>query len=118
MNRLYVTYHPGSRVFSTMREYRDPFHNIVIPANFATDLATVPRIFWALISPFDLGIRAPVIHDYLYQEKRLSRYKCDQIFWLDMYEESVPAWKRETAYWATRVFGWMWYHGFIRVKGR
>ena len=37
---------------------------ITIPSDFPTDLATVPRIFWALMPPTGAYERAAVLHDF------------------------------------------------------
>ena len=37
---------------------------IIIPAGFATDLATIPRIFWALLPPSGVYEKAAVVHDF------------------------------------------------------
>ena len=89
-----------------------------------TDLASVPRICWALISPWDVA-RAAIIHDHLYAALR-SYYKdrlnngtwsyttwkkgkdlSDTIFLLGMKsaDPKVPVWKIYPAYWAVRLFG-------------
>ena len=41
-----------------------------------TDLASTPRIIWALISPWDVA-RAAIIHDHLYAKLRLY-YKTEK----------------------------------------
>ena len=85
-----------------------------------TDLASTPRIIWALISPWDVA-RAAIIHDHLYAKLRLyyktdsmmqSKWKAakvlsDKIFLLGMKsaDPKVPCWKIYPAYWAVRVFG-------------
>lgn len=38
---------------------------ITVPAGFVTDLATSPRVFWALIPPQGSYEAAAVLHDYL-----------------------------------------------------
>ena len=38
---------------------------IVVPNGFKTDLASIPRVFWALFPPFGKYIRASIVHDYL-----------------------------------------------------
>lgn len=38
---------------------------ITIPQNFQTDLASVPRVFWAILPPFGRYSKAAVLHDYL-----------------------------------------------------
>ena len=40
---------------------------ITIPAGYITDLASVPRICWGFIAPFDVA-RAAVVHDMLYEK--------------------------------------------------
>ena len=85
-----------------------------------TDLASVPRICWALLAPWDVA-RAAVIHDHLYaacrEYKKSEGYKystwkkaralSDKIFLLGMKaaDPNVPAWKVYPAYWSVRVFG-------------
>ena len=85
-----------------------------------TDLASVPRACWALISPWDVA-RAAIIHDHLYAALRnycdKEKYSytvwkrgkdlSDTIFLLGMKsaDPKVPAWKIYPAYWAVRLFG-------------
>jgi hypothetical protein len=38
-----------------------------VPPGFATDFASVPRPFWAIISPWGRHGRAAIVHDFLYQ---------------------------------------------------
>ena len=89
-----------------------------------TDLASVPRICWAVISPWDVA-RAAIIHDHLYAKLRLyytsghgmssnwywkwkaAKVLSDKIFLLGMKsaDPKVPFWKMYPAYWAVRLFG-------------
>lgn len=102
---------------------------ITVPAGYITDLASVPRSIWAVISPFDVA-RAAVIHDLLYEyintqyktvnnsaaaedgpatKKEREHYReiADNIFREAMRnsEPSVPGWKIWSAYTAVRLFG-------------
>ena len=45
---------------------------ITCKKDFVTDLASVPRICWMLIAPWDIA-RAAIIHDLLY--KRIRQYR-------------------------------------------
>ena len=45
---------------------------ISVGKGFVTDLASVPRICWAFIAPWDIA-RAAIIHDLLY--KRIRQYR-------------------------------------------
>jgi len=51
-----------------------------IPAGFYTDLASIPRLAWWLISPMDWGIMIPAIaHDYLYRTHEVEVYIYDKV---------------------------------------
>ena len=94
---------------------------ITVPKNYITDLASVPRICWAFIAPFDVA-RAAVIHDILYEkingafkegiistkkQRELYRSIADKIFrqGMENSEPSVPKWKIKSAYYSVRMFG-------------
>ena len=47
--------------------YRDGAHRITVPEQFEFDLASIPRLFWWLIAPFELSVAAPLLHDFLYR---------------------------------------------------
>ena len=85
-----------------------------------TDLASVPRIAWNVIAPWDVA-RAAVIHDHLYAVLRqyynsedMSKLKwkrcrklADKVFLLGMKsaDPRVSKFKMYSAYWSVRVFG-------------
>ena len=95
-----------------------------------TDLASVPRIIWNFISPWDVA-RAATIHDHLYatlrryftdnvgenknvKDKALNkkiwskaRALSDRVFLLGMHssDPKVPSWKIHPAHSAVRLFG-------------
>ena len=89
-------------------------------AGMKTDLASVPRIAWAVIAPWDVA-RAAVIHDHLYStlrkyyhsklmnksKWRKARALSDKVFLLGMKsaDPKVSKFKMYSAYWAVRVFG-------------
>jgi hypothetical protein len=96
-----------------------------------TDLASVPRIIWNFISPWDVA-RAATIHDHLYatlrryfndnveenknvKDKALNkkiwskaRALSDKVFLLGMRsaDPKVPSWKIQSAYSSVRLFGY------------
>ena len=85
-----------------------------------TDLASVPRICWAFIAPWDVA-RAAIIHDLLY--KRIRQYRgaggkdkkiiteakkaSDDVFHMAMKDANPPVakWKIAAAYYSVRMFG-------------
>ena len=93
---------------------------ITVKKDFVTDLASVPRVCWAFIAPWDVA-RAAIVHDLLYKSIRqyradggddkdvISKAKkaSDDIFHMDMKdaEPSVAGWKIAAAYYAVRMFG-------------
>jgi len=93
-------------------------------AGFHTDLASVPRIFWPLLSLVDLGFGAPIAHDFLYQcggvppigtcypsAKRFTRREIDLLFSDLMAEFGVVPWRRRLAWSAVRLCGWAAFRG-------
>ena len=97
-----------------------PAHRITCKKGFTTDLASVPRICWAFIAPWDVA-RAAIIHDLLYKSIRLYRADggddkdviskakkaSDDVFHMAMKdaEPSVARWKIAAAYYSVRMFG-------------
>ena len=88
---------------------------ISIPEGYETDLASIPRVFWRVIAPFELSIAAPLVHDYLYgnggvaQNQVLNREETDKLFLDIMEAEGVSWWRRKIAYRAVRMFaGFAW----------
>ena len=94
---------------------------ITVKKGFVTDLASVPRICWAFIAPWDVA-RAAIVHDLLY--KCIRQYRAaalaedkeviseakkasDDVFHMAMKdaEPSVSGWKIAAAYYAVRMFG-------------
>ena len=105
-----------------------PASRITCTKGFETDLASVPRAIWWLISPWDIA-RAAIIHDLLYKRIRQYRAKnedtndpnietvvnnytaakkaADNVFLMAMEdaEPAVPNWKMKAAYYAVVLFG-------------
>ena len=99
---------------------------ITVRKDFVTDLASVPRMCWAFVAPWDVA-RAAIIHDLLY--KRIRQYRAekkkklgnwedpkvireakrasDNVFHMAMKdaEPSVAGWKIAAAYYSVRMFG-------------
>ena len=97
---------------------------ITCKKDFVTDLASVPRICWMFIAPWDIA-RAAIIHDLLY--KRIRQYRAknkglkqedykviiaakkesDKVFLAAMKDAApaVPQWKIYSAYYAVVLCG-------------
>ena len=90
---LYV--YDGKRLFS-------------IPKGFKTDLASIPRIVRPFMETCDLGVAAPIAHDWQYRRGDhglYTRAQADDLFRRMMKHEGVAAWRRTLAYLAVRLFG-------------
>jgi hypothetical protein len=85
---------------------------IVVPANFDTDLASVPRFFWRLFPPCGTYLEAAVIHDYLYVQggNGSDRKRADAIFLEAMKELNVGPVSRRLIWLAVRGFGWLYFY--------
>lgn len=80
---------------------------VTVPAGFRYDGASVPRLLWWWIPPFDPRIfRAATIHDQLYWEQTTERAIADAIFLSIMALDGMPRLKRWAAYLGVRLGGW------------
>lgn len=57
----------------------DPEH-IIVPAGFCSDGASVPRLFWGVISNWGKYAQAAIVHDLIYATGLLDRAAADRIF--------------------------------------
>lgn len=82
---------------------------VTIPRGFECDLASIPRIFWGLLSPAGRYARAAVLHDYLYTiaspRTEETRAAADWEFLVAMKAEGVRWLARNTMFAAVRNFG-------------
>ena len=101
---------------------------VYAPKGFDTDLASIPRAGWALVSPWDVA-RPAIIHDVLYGALRIAlkgkeyeeklinemRAAADRVFLEGMghVEPPIKMWKAKPCYWSVRPFG----RFAIRSKG-
>ena len=108
-----VSYDAAAREWVLEEPYRygDGDTRLEVPAGFRFDLASVPRLFWPIVAPFELSIVAPLLHDFLYRHvgalppRSWTRAEADRLFLRAMEAEGVPAWRRWLAYLGTRAFG-------------
>lgn len=76
--RVFISYDPQKQLWKLYDDYdytdTSRKFKITVKKNSRYDLSSVPRIFWKVVSPFDLSNEAPLIHDYLYVTKG-GKYK-------------------------------------------
>jgi hypothetical protein len=78
---------------------------LVIPAGFDTDFASIPRVFWNVLPPYGKYGKAAVVHDYLYREQPGTRKDADDVFLEAMGVLGVSKETKNIMYSAVRAFG-------------
>ncbi len=87
-------------------------HQFIIPANFETDLASIPKIVWPIMAPAHSSlIRPAIIHDWFYRKTcDFTRQQTDLIFYHMLRNDGISAFKASAMYYAVRLFGWNYYN--------
>jgi len=78
---------------------------ISVPAGTVTDLASAPRLLWAIFPPHGRWAKAAIIHDYLYDQAIGRKADADRTFLEAMTVLGVSRFTRTAMYWAVRLFG-------------
>jgi Protein of unknown function (DUF1353) len=83
-----------------------------IPANFETDLASIPKIAWPIMAPAHSSlIRAAIVHDWFYRKTcDFTRQETDLIFYHILRNDGVSVIRASIMYYAVRWFGWNYYN--------
>lgn len=81
--------------------------DILVPENFPTDLASVPRLPGAFLLFGEKARRSAVLHDWLYGQ-RADRSFADAVFYAAMAHEE-KGWRRLLMWAAVRLGGWAYY---------
>ncbi len=87
-----------------------------VPANFVTDLASIPYGFRFLIRPDGPWAVAAIVHDFLYtKEANCPRWMADVQFFTVLRAFGVPLITCIVFWSAVTMFGWMFYPTKNRV---
>lgn len=96
--------------------YRTANSDIIsVPADFETDLASIPRFLTPLVPPNGRHRAAAIVHDWLYcnrgklRELTFTRAESDGIFLEAMSELGVSWWRRWMMYFAVRLGGFFYW---------
>lgn len=82
-----------------------------VPAEFRTDLASIPKRARGLIAQVGPNLQAAVTHDWCYgnrvfwRDHEMTRAEADLLFLHGMKSLGVPWWRRRVMYGAVRVGG-------------
>lgn len=97
-------------VYRVLRKFKVRYKDrqVTVPEGFESDGASIPRLFWRVITPADSRIiRAAFVHDYLYrkQPKNWTRQEADELFRLLCIRDGLNPALAWTLYYALRIFG-------------
>lgn len=83
----------------------------VVPGDFVTDFASVPRFWWRWVPPAGDYAAAAVVHDWLYRTAGVgvTRFMADALFRDLMAALEVPTWKRWAMWAMVRVNSWRYW---------
>lgn len=83
-----------------------------IPKGFQTDLASIPRIVWPIMSPAHSSlIPAAIVHDWFYRKTcEFTRLQTDLIFYHMLRNDGVSTARASLMYYSVRTFGWNYYN--------
>lgn len=66
------------RVISELRYQDELLGFLTVPAGFITDGGSIPPFFQGLINPYGKGLKAFVVHDWLYATQKFNREQSDE----------------------------------------
>ena len=79
----------------------------IVPANYQTDLASIPRFYWSILAPDYSEIIGPaILHDYLYEcPGKRTRQDIDWIFYDYLIKNGISYYTAYKIWAAVRIFG-------------
>ena len=85
---------------------------VIIPQGFTTDLASIPRILWPIVSPLRSSTVTPsILHDWLYYNPDgRSRQIVDDIYYASLLANGLSKGSAYRYYAAVRLFGWRYFN--------
>ena len=89
---------------------------VIIPTEFKTDLASVPRIPIVYLAVGGRGHKAAVVHDWLYQTGIYPRKECDAFFYHALRESGVGYFYAMAMYNGVRIGGSAYYDANRKAK--
>lgn len=89
---------------------------ITVPYGFYYDMATIPKLLWSLIRPFNDALLATLIHDYLYihqEVHNLTRAQVDKEMLIWSNKINGNKFDNYLRYVFVRLLGWLWWKKLI-----
>lgn len=91
---------------------------IIVPSGYTTDGASIPKVFWWLLSPFENYFKCCTLHDYLcdlFHLNLLERKTCDDIFLEAMGEIGIKTSTKWALYFFVRSYGILRYNPLMNI---
>jgi hypothetical protein len=90
---------------------------IEVPADFVTDLGSIPRAFWNILPPIGPASLGFVAHDWLYATQTCSRRAADGVLFRAM-KVMRASWAARWAIWiGVRLGGWeAWRQDYYKYR--
>lgn len=104
-----VLVHVGGEAWEVVADFRCRWDGgeIVVSAGFMTDLASVPRLFQAVVPVIGDQNGPATVHDWCYHSQVMPRADADSLFLAGMKAAGVGWARRWAMYAAVRVGGWV-----------
>ncbi len=93
----------GPNKWELLEDWHSPF--MVIPKEFVTDGASVPRLFWWFASPSGDLFEAAIIHDFMYKKAINTKVDADHMFKRAAKYYMANRLRRNLAYVMVKCFG-------------
>ena len=78
---------------------------VVVPPGFVSDGLTLPKAARVVVDRQGPGLRAALIHDWMYINAYISKDFADKVFYDQLIDDGVPEWKAIIMYHAVKLFG-------------
>ena len=82
----------------------------VVPQGFISDLGSIPRVFWNIISPSNF-VSAYILHDWLCNADWIGRSDANKILYEALKLSHCSQWKASAIYWACQAYAFV-----MRIK--
>lgn len=80
-------------------------NGFIVPKGFITDFASVPKVFWMFLPPWNDYGRASILHDYQYCSGCLPKKESDKMMLDTMKKDGVRAFRRVMIFISVSLFG-------------
>lgn len=81
--------------------------DVCVPAGYETDLLSIPKLLWPVLSPFGAGVWGALPHDILYSAEAVKRAMADRILYDAAVDSGASEGKARVLLAGVRSGGWV-----------